>query len=177
MKLGAGGSKGKVLLRPNVLVSVPIPKELSFMLNDGTSFSPGEERGKYILLVNTASDCGFTEQYAELQKLHIQHADKLSLVGIPSNDFKQQERGNDAEIVQFCSINYGVSFPLAKKTIVSKGVNQHPIYEWLSNSTLNGWNDQAPDWNFSKYLLSPDGHLLAYWGPAVAPSVCTELLR
>ncbi len=177
MKLGAGGNKGRSILRPENAPSFPIPEHLTIDLNNGSTFKPSENKAKYKLLVNTASDCGFTAQYEQLQELYDRYAEKLSIVGIPSNDFKQQEPGNDLKIAQFCSINYGVTFPIAQKTVVSKGAEQHPLYKWLSNSNENGWNDHAPDWNFSKYLLSPEGKLLAYYGPAVEPSVCTELFR
>lgn len=125
--------------------------------------------GKYLLVVNTASDCGFTGQYGELQQLADQFADKLVVLGVPSNDFKEQEKSDAAEIVSFCQRNYGVQFPLAEKAVVKKGTNQHPLFQWLSDESLNGWNSQPPTWNFSKYLLDPSGKLLGYFDPGISP--------
>lgn len=125
--------------------------------------------GKYLLVVNTASDCGFTGQYAELQQLADRYPDKLVVLGVPSNDFKEQEKGNAAEIVAFCQRNYGVQFPLAEKAVVKKTAQQHPLFRWLSDADLNGWNNQPPTWNFSKYLLDPTGKLLGYFDPGVSP--------
>jgi glutathione peroxidase len=113
----------------------------------------------------------------QLQQLADDFRDTLLIIGVPANEFKKQEPGSDVEIAQFCVRNYGVTFPIAHKTSVIKGATQHPIYNWLTHVHANGWNAQAPDWNFSKYLLSPEGKLLAYYGPAVEPSVCAKLLR
>jgi glutathione peroxidase len=125
--------------------------------------------GKYLLIVNTASDCGFTGQYSELQQLANQFSDKLVVLGVPSNDFKEQEKGDAFEIAAFCQRNYGVQFPLAEKAVVKKGKSQHTLFQWLSNADLNGWNNQAPTWNFSKYLLDPTGKLVGYFDPGVSP--------
>ncbi len=177
MKLSASSSKSKVLFPPEGSTLLSMPFDLSLPLNDGRVWNLSESNGKYTLLVNTASDCGFTGQYAQLQDLADKHSDRLLVLAVPANDFKQQESGSDADIAQFCSRNYGVSFPIAQKTSVVKGSTQHPIYNWLTHKSANGWNDRSPDWNFSKYLLSPEGKLLAYFGPGVEPSVCAEQLR
>lgn len=142
---------------------------LTSTLNNGSSFSFEQLKGKKVLLVNTASNCGYTGQYDELQKLHEQYADKLVILGFPANDFKEQEKGSDEEIAQFCKINFGVTFPLMKKSTVLKTADQNEVYKWLSDSTKNGWNSKAPSWNFSKYLISEDGKLLNYFDPAVSP--------
>lgn len=142
---------------------------LTSTLNNGSSFSFEQLKGKKVLLVNTASNCGYTGQYDELQKLHEQYADKLVILGFPANDFKEQEKGSDEEIAQFCKINFGVTFPLMKKSTVLKTADQNEVYKWLSDSTKNGWNNKAPSWNFSKYLISEDGKLLNYFDPAVSP--------
>lgn len=126
-------------------------------------------RGKHLLIVNTASDCGFTGQYAALQELADRYTDKLVVMGVPSNDFKEQEKGSAQDILAFCQRNYGVQFPLTEKAQVRKGAAQHPLFQWLSESNLNGWNDQAPTWNFSKYLIDPSGRLLGYFDPGVSP--------
>jgi len=122
-----------------------------------------------VLIVNTASNCGYTNQYQELQKLYDQYKEKLIVLAFPSNDFKEQEKGNDEEIAAFCQVNFGVSFPLAKKTVVVKAPDQNKVYEWLTRKELNGWNDQQPTWNFSKYLIDEKGQLSHYFDPAVSP--------
>ena len=126
-------------------------------------------KGKKILIVNTASDCGYTNQYETLQKLYDQYAHKLVIIGFPSNDFKEQEKGSDSEIGQFCTINYGITFPLAKKSVVVKSAQQNKIFDWLSNKPNNGWLDEAPSWNFCKYLINENGVLTHYFESAVEP--------
>jgi len=143
--------------------------DLLAIANNGTLINFDQLKGKKVLLVNTASDCGYTGQYKELQKLHEQYQNKLMVLGFPANDFKEQEKGSDEEIAQFCEINYGVTFPLIKKSSVIKGKNQNEVYQWLSNKNLNGWNDQQPTWNFTKYLVNEEGVLSNYFSPAVSP--------
>ena len=121
------------------------------------------------MIVNTASNCGYTNQYAELQKLYEHSREDLTIIAFPANDFKEQEKGSNEEIAQFCKINYGVSFPLAKKSSVVKGANQNKVFEWLTHKELNGWNDKQPSWNFSKYLIDEEGNLTHYFDPAVSP--------
>ena len=143
--------------------------DLQVTLNNGDTLKLAALKGKKILLVNTASDCGYTNQYSDLQKLFETNADKLVVIGFPANDFKEQEKGNDEEIAAFCKLNYGVSFPLATKSSVVKGNHQNEIFKWLSDKNLNGWNDQQPTWNFSKYLVNEQGILTNYFDPAVSP--------
>lgn len=143
--------------------------QLSFVQNDGTKVEMERFRGKKILVVNTASDCGYTSQYEDLQKLYADYQNLITIIGFPANDFKEQEKGSDAEIAEFCKVNFGVSFPLAKKSTVIKGAEQNPVFKWLSSKSENGWNDQEPIWNFSKYLLDEEGLLLGCFGPAVSP--------
>lgn len=138
-------------------------------LSNGKDLDFSTFSGKKILLVNTASDCGYTGQYAELQKLHEQLGDKLAIVAFPANDFQEQEKGSDKDIEQFCQINYGVTFPLAKKGVVVKNEQQQPVFKWLTDAKQNGWNDHAPDWNFSKYIIDEKGNLANYFGPSVSP--------
>ena len=149
---------------------------LSVLLNTGKELSFEKLRGKKVLLVNTASDCGYTNQYAELQKLYQHRREDVEIIGFPANDFKEQEKGSDAEIARFCSENYGISFPLAKKASVVKGPHQHPVYQWLTQQKLNGWNDQAPAWNFAKFLVNEEGVLTHYFDSAVSP-VGEEMLQ
>lgn len=143
--------------------------ELSVELNNGERLPLASLRGKKLLLVNTASNCGYTGQYAELQQLHEQYGDKLAIIGFPANDFKEQEKGGDEEIASFCQRNFGVSFSLAKKSSVAKGSAQNPVFQWLTSPDLNGWNDQPPAWNFSKYLISEEGALTHYFDAAISP--------
>src|ERR1700751_620161 len=126
-------------------------------------------KNKKVLLVNTASDCGFTPQFTGLQKLHEQYGQQVIVLGFPANDFKEQEKGADAEIATFCQANYGVTFNMMKKSGVVKSENQNKVYDWLTNATLNGWNNQAPVWNFSKYLVNEQGVLMHYFGPSTEP--------
>lgn len=126
-------------------------------------------KGKKILLVNTASDCGYTRQYEDLEKLYRQYKGKLVVLGFPANDFKQQEKGTDDDITTFCKINYGVTFPLMKKSQVINGAGQNQVFNWLSDAHKNGWNNLAPAWNFSKYLVDEQGMLTHYFDPSVLP--------
>lgn len=142
---------------------------LDLLLNTGEKISLSKYRGKKLLLVNTASDCGYTPQFAELQALYEKSGDSLEIIGFPANDFKEQEKGSDQEIAAFCQRNYGVSFPLAAKCSVVKGQEQHPVFAWLSDPAKNGWNHRAPLWNFTKYLLNEKGELTHYMEPAVGP--------
>jgi glutathione peroxidase len=143
--------------------------DLFVELNNGEILSLQAFKGKKILFVNTASDCGYTAQYADLQQLHIKYPDKLAILGFPANDFKEQEKGTDEEIAQFCKLNYGVSFRLTKKTTVVKGELQHEVFKWLTDPALNGWNKKEPSWNFSKYIVNEEGILTHYFGPALSP--------
>ena len=143
--------------------------ELSVQLNNGAIESLSKYRNKKILLVNTASDCGYTNQYEALELLYEKNADKLVIIGFPANDFKEQEKGSDEEIAQFCKINYGVTFALAKKSTVRKSDQQNEVFRWLSDKNKNGWLDRAPQWNFSKYLVNENGLLTHYFEPAIEP--------
>jgi glutathione peroxidase len=143
--------------------------QFTVSLNSGGSLPLQHLKGKKILIVNTASDCGYTNQYGELQELQTRMADKLVVIGFPANDFKEQEKGSDEEIATFCQINYGVSFPLAKKSTVVNGESQSEIFHWLSHSEQNGWCNRPPIWNFSKYVLNEEGVLTHYFDPAVSP--------
>ncbi len=124
-------------------------------------------KGKVVLIVNTASQCGFTPQYAELEKLHETYKDKgLVVIGVPSNDFGAQEPGTGKEIAAFCRLNYGVSFPMMAKEIVS-GDKAHPFYLWAKQQLGFG---TAPKWNFHKYLIGADGKLVDYFNSTTSPT-------
>lgn len=141
-----------------------------FTLNtlQGQPVAFSQYKGKYVLVVNTASECGYTPQYANLQAFHEKYGDQIVLLGFPANNFMGQEPGSNEDIAAFCKRNYGVTFQMFQKISV-KGDDQHPLYRWLSTKSENGWNDQPPAWNFSKYLIAPDGKLLRYFGPGVLP--------
>ncbi len=164
----AGGKNKEELSNETVQPVVPF-YTLKGTLNNGKEFNFDSLKGKKILLVNTASDCGYTPQYAELQKLYDEHKDKLIILGFPANDFKEQEKGSDNEITEFCKVNYGITFPLMTKSTVIKGNNQNEIFKWLSDKNKNGWNNQQPTWNFSKYLVNEKGVLTKYFAPSISP--------
>ncbi|MBL7701691.1 MAG: glutathione peroxidase [Ferruginibacter sp.] len=138
-------------------------------LINGTEFDFSQLEGKKVMLVNTASDCGYTGQYDDLQKLSEQYKDKLVVLGFPANDFKEQEKGSNEEIAEFCKLNFGVSFPLMKKSSVVKGADQNKIFEWLTNENNNGWNNQQPSWNFCKYIVDEEGRLTNFFGSTIEP--------
>lgn len=144
--------------------------DLSITLNNGQTKPLADFKGKKLLLVNTASNCGYTDQYKDLQQLYEQYKDELVIIGFPANDFKEQEKGSDEEIATFCQVNYGVTFPLAKKSTVIKSAAQNPIFRWLSDKQQNGWNEEQPTWNFSKYLVNEEGQLTHYFDPAISPT-------
>lgn len=118
---------------------------------DGKEIDFSRYKGKNLLIVNVASECGFTPQYADLQKLHSQYGDRVVILGFPANNFGGQEPGSSLQIAQFCEKNYGVKFQMFEKISV-KGGDQHPLYQWLKEKT-----GQEPTWNFCKYLVKPDG--------------------
>lgn len=125
-------------------------------------------KGKKILIVNTASKCGFTPQYKELETLYQQYKEKLVIVGFPANNFMSQEPGSNADIASFCEKNYGVTFPMAAKISV-KGDDMAPIYQWLTQKSQNGVLDAEVKWNFNKFLIDEKGNLLAYFPSKVTP--------
>jgi glutathione peroxidase len=143
--------------------------QYSVELNNGDKIHLTQLKGRKILFVNTASDCAYTKQYEQLQELFTRLPGKLMVIGFPANDFKQQEKGTDEEIASFCKINYGVEFPIAKKSKVVNGPAQNQIFGWLSHAEQNGWCNHQPSWNFSKYLVNEEGILTHYFDPAVSP--------
>ncbi|MGC4101362.1 glutathione peroxidase [Ferruginibacter sp.] len=139
------------------------------VLINGDTIDFGSLKGKKVLLVNTASECGYTRQYDDLQQLSQTYKDQLVILGFPANDFKEQEKGSNAEIAEFCRLNFGVTFPLMQKSVVIKSPAQNTTFQWLTQSSKNGWNDKAPTWNFSKYLVNEKGVLTHYFDPSVSP--------
>lgn len=162
------GQKSKVMSNKDITPPKSL-YNLAAELNDGSRLSFDSLKGKKILIVNTASNCGYTNQYQDLEKLYEKYKDRLLVIGFPANDFKEQEKGTDEEIASFCKLNYGITFPLAKKSTVIKGKAQNEIFKWLSDAGNNGWNNQQPTWNFSKYLVDENGRLINYFDPAVPP--------
>ena len=134
--------------------------DYSVELINGDKVTLDKYKGKKVIIVNVASKCGYTYQYGGLQKLYDEYADKVEIIGVPSNDFLFQEPGKNKDIQTFCKSNYGVEFPIIKKTVVKKNSKQHPLYSWLSFKELNGWNDSPPGWNFYKYLINEEGTLV-----------------
>jgi glutathione peroxidase len=163
------GRRSKILKNKNPLPPPQSFYNLSIFLNDGTKLSFDSLKGKKILLVNTASDCGYTNQYHDLQQLFEERKDHLIVVGFPANDFKEQEKGNDKEIAEFCKKNFGVNFPLAAKSTVTRGDHQNPVFSWLTDKTKNGWTNKQPSWNFCKWLVSEQGILTHYFDPSISP--------
>jgi len=142
--------------------------DYSIVSIDGKEMSLSSFKGKKILFVNTASECGFTPQYKGLQELHEAYGEKVALVGLPCNQFGKQEPGTEEEIKGFCEKNYGVSFLMTQKIDV-KGENQHPLYTWLTSKELNGVKNSTVKWNFQKYLVDENGTLLDVFGSTTKP--------
>ena len=135
---------------------------------DGSSIDFASFKGKKILIVNTASECGYTPQYKDLEKLYETYKDKLVIVGFPANNFGGQEPGSNAEIKTFCTKNYGVSFPMADKVSV-KGDDMAPIYQWLTQKEKNGVLNAEIKWNFNKFLLDENGRIMYKFESSVTP--------
>ncbi len=158
-------------IKVNTLMQLPTEPIYNLntdLINADKFFMPGT-KGKKILLVNTASDCGFTNQYEELEELYKKYDGKLVVLGFPSNDFQQQESGTNATIASFCKLIFGISFPLMQKSVVIKSNAQNEVFKWLTDAGKNGWNNQAPKWNFCKYLVNEQGVLTHYFDSAVSP--------
>lgn len=135
---------------------------------DGGTINLADFKGKKILIVNTASECGYTSQYRKLQELHEQFGSKVVVLGFPCNDFGGQEPGSEAEIRSFCTREFKVTFPMAAKVNI-KGDNADPIYQWLTKKELNGVMDSKVKWNFNKFLIDENGYLLGHYGSGVSP--------
>lgn len=135
---------------------------------DGSETDLSRYKGKKMLIVNVASDCGWTPQYEDLQSLFEKYKGKLIVLGFPCNDFGGQETGSEKEIKFFCTENYHVTFPLFSKVVIT-GEDQNAIYKWLTDESQNGWNNKAPEWNFWKYLVDENGNLMQYYSQHVNP--------
>lgn len=135
---------------------------------DGKTVDLGQYKGKKVVILNTASKCGYTPQYADWEKFHKSHGNKVVVLGFPANDFMGQEPGSNEDIASFCQKNYGVTFPMFEKVGVT-GSGQHPLYQWLSKKDMNGWNDKSPTWNFCKYVINEQGQLTHFFASGVKP--------
>lgn len=142
---------------------------------EGGTIDFSKFKGKKILVVNTASKCGYTKQYEQLEKVYEAYKDKLVVVGFPANNFGGQEPGTDGEIQEFCKARFGVKFPLASKISV-KGDDTAPVYKWLTSKTENGVLDAEIKWNFNKFLLDENGKMIAYFDSKVLPD-SEEILK
>ena len=137
---------------------------------DGTPRPLADYRGKVMLIVNTASKCGFTPQYTGLEKLHEELADKgLAVLGFPCNQFAGQEPGDAAEIADFCALTYDVKFPMFAKVEVN-GPKAHPLYAWLKGQAKGILGSRSIKWNFTKFLIDRDGRVVGRFGPTVTPA-------
>lgn len=142
---------------------------------EGGTIDFSQYKGKKILIVNTASKCGFTPQYKDLEQLYEQHKDKLVIVGFPANNFMHQEPGTNAEIKEFCEKNYGVSFPMSAKVSV-KGKDIHPLFKYLNSEAKKMGIDNPIKWNFTKFLIDENGKLVAVFPSRVNP-MSEEVLK
>jgi glutathione peroxidase len=142
--------------------------DFSLTGTDGKEINLNMFKGKKILFVNVASKCGYTPQYEGLQKLYEQNKENLVIIGLPCNQFMNQEPGTNEEIQTFCSKNYGVTFPITQKIYV-KGDKIHPLYNWLTRKEFNGVEDSKVKWNFQKYLIDEEGALIQVFGSKIKP--------
>lgn len=157
--------------KPENKTALPSQKSIyDFSLNsiEGKAVSLSQFKGKKMLLVNVASQCGYTPQYKDLEALHNKYKDKLVVIGFPANNFGAQEPGSNAEISTFCQKNYGVTFLMMEKISV-KGDDKHPLYKWLSSKEENGVCNEAPGWNFCKYLIDEKGNIIQFFKSGVNP--------
>lgn len=136
---------------------------------DGSEFPLSQLKGKKVMVVNVASKCGFTPQYEQLEAIYNKYKETgFVIIGFPANDFKHQEPGTNEEIKSFCTLNYGVTFPMMAKIHV-KGDSIHPLYQWLTKKELNGVENSHVKWNFQKYLISPGGKIEKVISPWTKP--------
>jgi len=163
------GLKARIERNINSVVPTLPFYSLKATANNGEEINFESFRGKKVLIVNTASSCGYTPQFSELKLLHESYKDKLQVLGFPSNNFAEQEKGSDSEIAAYCVGTFGIQFPLMKKSDVIKSSEQNSVFEWLTHKEKNGWNDKEPDWNFSKYIINEQGILTHCFGPGVSP--------
>jgi glutathione peroxidase len=159
----------KLLIIPFLFMMYSSVYEFKVPGLDGGTIDLSAYKGKKILIVNTASKCGFTPQYADLQKLYEKYKDKLVIIGFPANNFHEQEPGTNAEIKEFCTKNYGVTFPMAAKVDVV-GDNTAPLFKYLTDEAVKmGTPMPVIKWNFTKFLIDENGKLIAVFDSKVTP--------
>ena len=159
-----------VLNRPEKMEITAAANFHSFKMKgiDGKEIDFSQFKGKKVIVLNTASKCGYTPQYADWEKFHKANKD-IVILGFPANEFGGQEPGTNDEIASFCSLNYGVSFQMMEKVVV-KGSEKCDLYQWLSDKSKNGWNEKEPSWNFCKYVINEKGELQNFFASGIKPS-------
>ena len=163
-------TQNKVLNRPTEM-NIAAPQTIyQFKMKgiDGKEIDFNQFKGKKVIILNTASKCGYTPQYADWEKFHKENKDVVVL-GFPANEFGGQEPGSNNEIASFCQKNYGVSFQMMEKVVV-KGEGKCNLYQFLTDKTKNGWNEKEPSWNFCKYVINEKGELVNFFASGVTPS-------
>jgi glutathione peroxidase len=161
-------NKAKLASSKKEKVESPSLYDIEINTLNGKHIDLSTLKGKHVLFVNVASECGFTNQYKDLQQLSDAYPGKLVVIGSPCNQFGKQEPGGPSEIQEFCELNFGVTFLLTEKLDV-KGSKQHPLYKWLTSKGLNGRKNSSVKWNFQKYLIDEDGNLIDYFFSLTKP--------
>lgn len=165
------GCQNKIIQKADSHMDTARPNIYQYKVKaiDGSDFHMASLEGKKVIIVNTASKCGLTPQYKELQELYDKYKDQgLEIIGFPANDFLSQEPGSNNEIAEFCQLNYGVTFSMMEKISVV-GDQMAPIYQFLTQEKLNGFADSKVEWNFQKYLINEKGQLEKVVGPRITP--------
>jgi len=159
-----------VLNRPEKMEITAAANFHSFKMKgiDGKEIDFSQFKGKKVIVLNTASKCGYTPQYADWEKFHKANKE-IVILGFPANEFGGQEPGTNDEIASFCSLNYGVSFQMMEKVVV-KGSGKCDLYQWLSDKSKNGWNEKEPSWNFCKYVINEKGELQNFFASGIKPN-------
>ena len=164
-------TQNTALSRPNgTEMNAAAPNFYKFKMKgiDGKEIDFSQYKGKKVIILNTASKCGYTPQYADWEKFHQANKD-IVILGFPANEFGGQEPGTNSEIASFCQKNYGVSFQMMEKVVV-KGAEKCNLYSWLSDKSKNGWNEKEPSWNFCKYVINEKGELVNFFASGVKPT-------
>jgi len=162
METTAAHTNGENTAKPSSIYN------FEFTTLDGQKIVMNEFKGRKMLIVNTASECGYTPQYKELQELYDKYSSKVVVLGFPANNFGGQEPGSNQEIATFCEKNYGVKFPVMEKVSVV-GSDAHPLFQYLSDKSVNGVTDEKPTWNFCKYLIDEKGKVVKFFPSKVKP--------
>lgn len=161
--------KDKALSKPAEVAAKTSIYDFTLKTLEGKPFKMTDLKGKKIIIMNVASKCGYTPQYADWEAFYKANKNKFVVLGFPANNFGEQERGSNLEIATFCERNYGVTFPVLEKISV-KGADKAPIYKWLTSKSQNGWNEKEPTWNFCKYLVNEKGELTNFFNSDIKPN-------